>query len=372
MSIFFSRRAKNELVRRTNKLIEKERERGMAECLCTRFFEDQTKKKINSTLVSMLSFFSFCWILRKTLSLRNIFLDDDENACWIKNLSFQSKMSSEQNSDRFSILTFNILAPCYKRLQSEADRESSYDNVWMERNKKIIDLVERLDLNLICLQEFWVKNRSFVQLYESRLSAKYSCYYVRRTSGIDDGLAIFVDRSRFEFVNKVDLILNDIGNRVGLLVHLKMRAHHLIVVNVHLTFPHHSFDIELRLQQIKSFLDLIDKYLSSNEITSDCSVILCGDFNSCSQNDSVYQLIEKTFQSSYRFVNGQEALVTHLTHRNEQLPTDFIFFRSNKLQPLLSCLIPENCDPSNWKDDRQQYQWNLSDHRPVRSVFHFQ
>ena len=37
------------------------------------------------------------------------------------------------------------------------------------------------------------------------------------------------------------MILNDIGNRVALLLHLEYENRPLIVVNLHLTFPHYSF-----------------------------------------------------------------------------------------------------------------------------------
>ena len=100
----------------------------------------------------------------------------------------------------FSICTFNVLAPCYKRLASENDRESSYKSMWRTRHLAIINLLQSLQLHLICLQEFWLNEQSFIKLYESHLSSKYSSYYVQRTHGHDDGLAIFVDRNHFKFI----------------------------------------------------------------------------------------------------------------------------------------------------------------------------
>ena len=279
-------------------------------------------------------------------------------------------MSYNHNKETISVLTFNILAPCYKRLSSESDRESLHPNLWLNRHQSIIDLIQSLNLDLICLQEYWLSEKSFIELYQSILSTKYSFHYVQRTHNLADGLAILIDRHRFQLVNKVDLLLNDIGNRVGLLLHLNFREHPLILVNIHLTFPHDSFDIELRLKQMTKFLQMIDEYINKLDLFDRCSIILCGDLNSPFENDPVYQLLNQYFKSSYCCVHGLEPLVTHLTHRNEELCTDFIFFRSNRLTPTSSELFPKDCDPSLWKN-QQNNPWKLSDHRALQSDFEF-
>ncbi len=153
--------------------------------------------------------------------------------------------------NNFSICTFNILVPYYKRLSSEYDRENDYESTWKSRHLSIINLLQSLQIHLICLQEFWLNDRSFVDLYESHLSSRYSVHYVQRTHDLDDGLAIFVDRNYFEVVDKVDLLLYDIGNRVGLLLNLEYNnGKCLLLVNIHLTFPHNAFDRRLRLTQM--------------------------------------------------------------------------------------------------------------------------
>ena len=271
-------------------------------------------------------------------------------------------------TSNLSVCTFNILAPCYKRLSSENDRESAYESIWRSRHLSIINLLQSLQPHLICLQEFWLSDRSFVDLYESQLSSKYSAYYVRRTHGLDDGLAIFVDRTHFQVIDKVDLLLHDIGNRVGLLLHLQFNGESLLLVNIHLTFPHHSADRRLRLTQMKKFLQLIEEYQMKKNLLDQCSIILCGDFNESSENDPVYQLVQNTFQSSYLKIHGREPKVTHLTHRNEQLGVDFIFCQSSSLQPISSDLIPRGCDEHRWNDASG---WSLSDHRAVLSTFQY-
>jgi endonuclease/exonuclease/phosphatase family metal-dependent hydrolase len=272
------------------------------------------------------------------------------------------------SSNTLSVCTFNILSPCYKRLSSEYDRESAYESLWQTRHLSIIKLLQSLEINLICLQEFWFQNPLFAQLYQSNLSSKYSFYTLRRTGFLDDGLAILVDRNHVKVIDKCDFKLNDIGHRVGLLLHIEFHGKSLLLLNVHLTFPHYRFERRVRLKQMKKFLDLINEYRLSKNVDNQSSIILCGDFNSSYHNDSVYQLIEKQFQSSYRVIHGYEPNVTHLTHRNEQLGVDFIFYKSNILKPISSELIPKGCNHLIWND---QTGWKLSDHRPVITTFKY-
>ena len=279
-----------------------------------------------------------------------------------------SSACSSVTSDPLSVCTFNILAPCYKRLSSEDDRESDHEQVWRSRHQSIVDLLLSLKIDVICLQEFWLKQQAFVDLYESRLLSRYSCHYIQRTGDLNDGLAILIDRTHLTVREQYDLRLYDIGNRVGLLLNVDYHGQCLLIVNVHLTFPHEEFDQQLRLRQMKEFLRLIDEYQTSKNLIDRCSILLCGDFNGPSDSDSVYQLIEQQFLSSFRTVHGREAQVTHLTHRHEELGVDFIFYRSNVLTVLSSELIPRGCDENKWNDS---FDWPLSDHRAILSTFQF-
>jgi mRNA deadenylase 3'-5' endonuclease subunit Ccr4 len=181
-------------------------------------------------------------------------------------------------TDTFSVCTFNILAPCYKRLSSETDRESAYDSLWQTRHASLINLLQSLEINLICLQEFWFKNPLFAQMYKSQLSSKYTFYTLQRTGYLDDGLAILVDHNHLKVIDKCDFKLNDLGHRVALLLNLEFQGKSLLLINLHLTFPHHKFERRLRLKQIKKILDFIHEYQLSKNLLNQCSIILCGDF----------------------------------------------------------------------------------------------
>ena len=58
-------------------------------------------------------------------------------------------MSIEEKRNEFTLCTFNILAPCYKRLSNESDRESFHETQWKDRHLSIIKLLQCYDLHSI-------------------------------------------------------------------------------------------------------------------------------------------------------------------------------------------------------------------------------
>lgn len=50
---------------------------------------------------------------------------------------------------------------CYKGSSERPEPlcESSFREMYLERNRKIIKLLDELDSDIICLQEFWVDNQ---------------------------------------------------------------------------------------------------------------------------------------------------------------------------------------------------------------------
>lgn len=89
--------------------------------------------------------------------------------------------------DSITSTTFNILAPIYKRLNSES-LESEHRECWLGRNKRILDQLLHLESSIVCLQEFWVGNEELVNMYEKRLGdAGYATYKLARTNNRGDG-----------------------------------------------------------------------------------------------------------------------------------------------------------------------------------------
>jgi mRNA deadenylase 3'-5' endonuclease subunit Ccr4 len=87
-----------------------------------------------------------------------------------------------------SCTTFNILAPIYKRMESENCRESQNRANWFSRNEKIIDRLLADRSSIICLQEVWLGNDELVNMYEKRLGdANYTLFKLARTNNRGDG-----------------------------------------------------------------------------------------------------------------------------------------------------------------------------------------
>ncbi|VAH03575.1 unnamed protein product [Triticum turgidum subsp. durum] len=88
-----------------------------------------------------------------------------------------------------SCTTFNILAPIYKRMDSENGRESQNRANWFSRNEKIIDRLLGDRSSIICLQEVWLGNDELVNMYEKRLGdANYTLFKLARTNNRGDGI----------------------------------------------------------------------------------------------------------------------------------------------------------------------------------------
>lgn len=172
-----------------------------------------------------------------------------------------------------SVLTFNLLAPCYKRLRGGQEggvrspieralvpgwrlREADVREAWRARARDTCAFLcagaaepscsspargeprqpgagrrERRAVanahcevgmaDVLCLQEYFFRDES-VRMFESSLGAHYECVYCRRPGAKEDGLATFVRRSRARVLDwrTVDFAMR--GQRVALLVQLEV------------------------------------------------------------------------------------------------------------------------------------------------------
>jgi hypothetical protein len=65
---------------------------------------------------------------------------------------------------------------------------------------------------------------------------------------------ILIDKNHWKVFDRYNLLLNDIENHIGLLLNLQFNEKCLLLINIHLTFPHNSFNDRWKLMQIKKFL----------------------------------------------------------------------------------------------------------------------
>eukprot|EP01118_Nematostelium_gracile_P011744 TRINITY_DN4219_c0_g2_i1.p1 TRINITY_DN4219_c0_g2~~TRINITY_DN4219_c0_g2_i1.p1 ORF type:complete len:226 (-),score=26.33 TRINITY_DN4219_c0_g2_i1:59-736(-) len=206
------------------------------------------------------------------------------------------------------LLTFNILAPCYHHTDLTG-LESRSKDLYIPRNKKIIDFLLASEVDIICLQEFWFEGE-LKNLYTTSLSSKYpQSVFLRRSGRKKDGCAIFfTPRISVTEVIEGGIIQDDIGDRVASLVECEIDGKRFLLTNAHLTFPHNHYDENiLRLDQITQVCQGIDLFKQKHEKKTQFEIV-CGDFN-CpyKRRDCVSEYLESQgYYSSYKKVHGRD------------------------------------------------------------------
>ncbi|XP_047974051.1 uncharacterized calcium-binding protein At1g02270-like isoform X1 [Salvia hispanica] len=262
--------------------------------------------------------------------------------------------SSITDATCFSCTTFNILAPIYKRLDHEDPkcRESDVKEVWLKRNKRILDRLLCERSSIICLQEFWVGNEELVSIYDKRLGdAGYDSFKLARTNNRGDGLLIAVHKDYFRVINHKELLFNDVGDRVAQLLHVELiprfsqlRSNcirqEIIIVNTHLLFPHDSSLCLERLRQIYKILQYVESYQKDKNLNP-LPILLCGDLNG-SKSGHIYKFLRSQgFISSYDAAHmytdaDAHKWVSHRNHRGNICGVDFIWLLNpNRYRKLL-------------------------------------
>lgn len=157
----------------------------------------------------------------------------------------------------FSIMTFNVLCPEYKRVSgSDGGRESAVRESYMRRTQALIEHVCARPASIICLQEVWLGNDEVGAMWRRALAERgFDVRATRRTSCRCDGLMTAIDEEVFEVVESRDCLFNDCGDRVATALRLRRRrgppggGDELILVNTHLLFPHNASSTAIRLRE---------------------------------------------------------------------------------------------------------------------------
>ncbi|KAJ1429451.1 hypothetical protein B484DRAFT_396351 [Ochromonadaceae sp. CCMP2298] len=257
----------------------------------------------------------------------------------------------EQEAEEISlkVISFNVLAPCYKRIEVDGKKaiESDHEHIYLKRNTEICNQLVASKADIICLQEFWSSSEQLQQLYRSMLCEGDCCYSMQvlpRTSHWNqrgDSVAVFVRTPRLQIEDVRYILFHDVGDRVALMLLLalhpdqdqegeqsqekqggqegvqgeqgqalsvarrKAPVQRFICVNTHLLFPHNPYSSKIRLREITKILGFVEGYRQKELCTSVCNrsdvrlpVILTGDFNG-SPRGSVYRYVRsQNFRSA--------------------------------------------------------------------------
>ena len=194
-----------------------------------------------------------------------------------------------QSNHAFDVVSFNLLAPVYKRLSSlntttgRRHREDSDFTLWNDRLTQTIDFFRSEiynDAAIIALQEYWLDPKYRI-LFETQFKQHgYEVYILQRTGEKMDAVAIAIKSDIFEVCGIENVHLCTYGDRVALLLWLKHRStgFNLLVANTHLSFPHNTIDKINQVSQMKKLTSVIHEYASEHSISTAPALIM-GDFN---------------------------------------------------------------------------------------------
>jgi hypothetical protein len=194
-------------------------------------------------------------------------------------------------SGQFSIVSFNMLAPVYKRLSSMDlisgyhKRESQYEEIWKARAQKLKKFFENeifsIPADIIALQEFWLEERYLNIFREQFYTAGYQLYMLQRTGSKADAVIFVIKTSSFEVKMIENIYLCNMRDRVAIMLWLihKETGKHLLIANTHLSFPHNHFEQAEQLEQIEMITKFMEHFSNKYAIHNSSTRMIVGDLN---------------------------------------------------------------------------------------------
>lgn len=269
----------------------------------------------------------------------------------------------------FKVVTFNILAPIYKRDEGDKNYESERKEDWVRRNTAIAKKLRETNADIICLQEFWASNEHLKRIYEDELCTPeggYTLRECRRTShwrSRDDGLAVLIREGGDNGLVMQDyreILFHDCGDRVAQMLLLAAKARsdsidpsvdeslvpyqQFILVNTHLLFPHNEYSTNIRLREVTKILGFVESYKQRELCATICGradvrvpVLLLGDLNGSPGGKVCSYMRSQNYRSAYDFTDRAGTFISHKTHTKKELLVDNVFYLnpSDQVEELL-------------------------------------
>lgn len=276
-------------------------------------------------------------------------------------LDWKPHQSTHAVSTHFNIISFNLLAPVYKRLQSldlhtgNRKRESQNQELWRGRAQRTVQFLrdEILpDTDILGMQEFWV-DPHYQSIFENDFRSRgFELRHLQRSGGKLDAVALAIKKSVFRIVDSDNVYLCTLSDRVALVLWLQHleTGRNVLVANTHLSFPHTALDKLNQIRQMKTLTSTMEEFANRHGITHAARIII-GDFNveytsavcehlrsdgyvscfevSMPQNSRVapHSLIDADLAVRPRSQTRSLKFVSHRNHRAEELGVDHIFVR---------------------------------------------
>ncbi|CAI5981343.1 unnamed protein product [Closterium sp. NIES-65] len=256
-----------------------------------------------------------------------------------------------------------MLAPIFKRINREGQRESEVRDLWLPRSERILDTIVATGSSIVCLQECWLSHPEWVRLFDSSLGAAgYRTLKLPRTNNRGDGLMIAVKQDQWHVVDYQQLLFHDCGDRVAQIVRLRSKGRlggrarregsegaegeeeDVLVVNTHLLFPHDANSNIIRLCQVYKLLERVEQ-CRTEQAGRPAPVILCGDLNGTKEGN-VYKLLRSqgflsSYDTAHHLNDVDETWVSHRSHRGDVCGVDYVW--------MLNARTPMSNPILNWR-----------------------
>jgi mRNA deadenylase 3'-5' endonuclease subunit Ccr4 len=245
-----------------------------------------------------------------------------------------------ETTGNFSVVSFNMLAPIYKRLNGydlhakEQKRESQFLELWTTRAQKTKDFFEKEFFNssdIIALQEFWMEKQYLDYFAREFYARNYELFCHQRTGSKHDSVVVLVNKAKFRVHGAKNLSLCAVRDRVALflwLEHIPSKKH-IVLSNTHLTFPHNPSESLKQLEQLEILLKEMKLFAEERQIPKNCLQLVVGDFNDGLHSRLGLSLNNHSFLSCFQISpptnpreGGTEA---------EQLEEDYRDYSQNQL-----------------------------------------
>jgi endonuclease/exonuclease/phosphatase family metal-dependent hydrolase len=275
----------------------------------------------------------------------NLFINDE--------LDWGKQKPDYFTQSKFNVVSFNLLAPCYKRLPIRDAltgyriRESTKPELWKERVAELRLFLRNEIYNvteIVAFQEFWLEEQYLSLFREDLEEFGFEIHMLQRTGKKLDAVALMIKKKTFEILESKNIFLCNIGDRVALLLWLRHRStnKNLLVANTHLSFPHNDLDRLNQMKQMKLLTNTIDQFARTNGIKNATRMVM-GDFNVESASPVCDHLRDVGYSSCFEVTtdgncdaktgqersdgqsNEKKKFVSHRTHKCEDLGVDHIF-----------------------------------------------
>jgi endonuclease/exonuclease/phosphatase (EEP) superfamily protein YafD len=281
-----------------------------------------------------------------------------------------AKLTKRPEADVFRLATFNVLAPCHKRM-AQGMRESAFASICHQRQLDILNLlVHEHAPTAFCLQEFWF-TEAMRAIYRRRLGEAYHLFALKRPRS-EDGILTALNLKEVQVLAHQPVVHQAAG-RVSLLLllHVYLSAGleiNFLLGNTHLNYPHGHNDTAIRLGQAEELTAAIDAMCRAHRVSS---VIVVGDFNGNLSDTSCQHMLGNGFVSAYGLVHRKELHVTHRDHRGLQVGVDFVFVRDlgPRIVPINASVLPDHA--SDEVRDSPWFPFPVGHHVPQACTYAF-